>query len=265
MADRFDKFTERARRVLTYAKEEAQGLNHNYIGTEHLLLGILRERDGVAVKVLQSLGVDVKAREALLFVMGRGEKPVTGEIGLTPRAIKVIELAVKEARRMRQSYVATEHLLLGLIDEGEGLAYGVLESLGVTRDVLREATDKLLSEAVPVSLSSAGPQQQPKADPTREQAARIALNSAIAGLGELTGAGMERELLETMLRPLLVSLIEDIDRLSAVEGYAEARWSIERALPSLAATAGVLQRHGQAAFAEKLTTAMVAVMNVLAP
>jgi hypothetical protein len=76
---------------------------------------------------------------------------------------------------------------------------------------------------------------------------------------------MERELLETMLRPLLVSLIEDIDRLSAVEGYAEARWSIERALPSLAATAGVLQRHGQAAFAEKLTTAMVAVMNVLAP
>jgi ATP-dependent Clp protease ATP-binding subunit ClpC len=159
MADRFDKFTERARRVLTYAQEEAQGFNHNYIGTEHLLLGLLRETDGVAVRVLQTLGVDLrKVREAIEFIVGRGERYLPGEVGLTPRAKKVIELSVIEARRMRHSYIGTEHLLLGLIAEGEGVAYGVLESLGVTRDAVRAATDKLLSEAVPVSLSSAGPQ-----------------------------------------------------------------------------------------------------------
>jgi len=94
MADRFDKFTERARRVLTLAQEEAQRFNHNYIGTEHLLLGLVREGEGVAAKVLANLGVELnKVRSAVEFIIGRGDRPVTGEIGLTPRAKKVIELA----------------------------------------------------------------------------------------------------------------------------------------------------------------------------
>ena len=113
MADRFDKFTERARRVLTLAQEEAQRFNHNYIGTEHLLLGLVREGDGVAAKVLNNLGVELsKVRSAVEFIIGRGEKSVAGEIGLTPRAKKVIELAVEEARRLNHSYIGTEHLSL---------------------------------------------------------------------------------------------------------------------------------------------------------
>ncbi len=115
MADRFDKFTERARRVLTLAQEEAQRFNHNYIGTEHLLLGLVREGDGVAAKVLANLGVELnKVRSAVEFIIGRGDRAVLGEIGLTPRTKKVIELAVDEARRLNHHYIGTEHLLLGL-------------------------------------------------------------------------------------------------------------------------------------------------------
>src|SRR3972149_5054367 len=116
MADRFDKFTERARKVLTLAQEEAQRFNHNYIGTEHLLLGLVREGDGVAAKVLANLGVELnKVRSAVEFIIGRGDRTVTGEIGLTPRAKKGIELAVDAARRLSHHYIGTEHLLLGLV------------------------------------------------------------------------------------------------------------------------------------------------------
>src|ERR1044071_1849044 len=138
MADRFDKFTERARKVLTLAQEEAQRFNHNYIGTEHLLLGLVREGEGVAAKVLANLGVELnKVRSAVEFIIGRGDRAVLGEIGLTPRAKKVIELAVDEARRLNHGYIGTEHLLLGLVREGEGIAAGVLESLGVNLEKVR--------------------------------------------------------------------------------------------------------------------------------
>ena len=101
MQGSFDKFTERARKVLSLAQEEAQRFNHNYIGTEHLLLGLVREGDGVAAKVLSNLGVELnKVRSATEFIIGRGDRIVLGEIGLTPRAKKVIELAVDEARRL---------------------------------------------------------------------------------------------------------------------------------------------------------------------
>src|SRR5213078_4538415 len=141
MADRFDKFTERARKVLTLAQEEAQRFNHNYIGTEHLLLGLVREGDGVAARVLSNMGVQLpKVRSAVEFIIGRGEGAVVGEIGLTPRAKKVIELAIDEARRLNHHYIGTEHLLLGLVREGEGIAAGVLESLGVNLAKVRRAT-----------------------------------------------------------------------------------------------------------------------------
>ena len=131
--DRFDKFTERARKVLRLAQEEAQRFQHNYIGTEHLLLGLVREGEGVAGKVLTSLGVDLeKVRKAVEDIIGRGDRIVLGEIGLTPRAKKVIELAVDEARLLNHHYIGTEHLLLGLIREGEGIGARVLESFGLT-------------------------------------------------------------------------------------------------------------------------------------
>ena len=157
MADRFDKFTERARRVLTLAQEEALRFNHNYIGTEHLLLGLVREGEGVAAKVLGNLGVELnKVRSAVEFIIGRGDRAVMGEIGLTPRAKKVIELAVDEARRLGHHYIGTEHLLLGLVREGEGIAAGVLESLGVSLDKVRAEVTRILAQSMPQGAAQGG-------------------------------------------------------------------------------------------------------------
>ena len=147
MTSRFEKFSERARRVLSLAQEEAQRFNHNYIGTEHILLGLVRETEGVAAKVLSNLGVELgKVRSAVEFIIGRGERHTPGEIGLTPRAKKVIELAVDEARRLNHHYIGTEHILIGLMREGEGVAAGVLESLGVSLDKVRAETSRILSQ-----------------------------------------------------------------------------------------------------------------------
>jgi len=147
MPSRFEKFSERARRVLSLAQEEAQRFNHNYIGTEHILLGLVRETEGVAARVLLNLNVElVKVRSAVEFIIGRGERPTPGEIGLTPRAKKVIELAVDEARRLSHHYIGTEHLLIGLMREGEGVAAGVLESLGVGLEKVREETNSIIQK-----------------------------------------------------------------------------------------------------------------------
>src|SRR3954452_18101331 len=168
--DRFDKFTDRARKVLTLAQDEAQRFNHNYIGTEHLLLGLVREGEGVAARVLENMNVElVKVRTAVEFIIGRrdrpvvdvspgrGARPLVGEVGLTPRAKRVIELAIDEARRLGHNYIGTEHLLLGLVREGEGIAAGVLESLGVNLDKVRHEVIRVLSQS-----SSAGPTPETK-------------------------------------------------------------------------------------------------------
>jgi len=152
MASRFEKFSERARRVLTLAQEEAQRLNHHYIGSEHILLGLAREDEGVAAKVLVNLGASLsKVRNAVEFVVGRGEKPSAGETGLTPGAKKIIELAIDEARHLGHNYIGTEHLLLGLLREGEGIAASVLDSLGITLERAREETARFLSQDAPKS------------------------------------------------------------------------------------------------------------------
>jgi ClpA/ClpB-like protein len=144
--DRFDTFTDRARKVLTLAQDEAQRFNHNWIGTEHLLLGLVREREGLAARVLESMNVDLaKVRTAVEFIIGRGDRPITGEVGLTPRAKRIIELAIDEARRLGHNYIGTEHLLLGIIREGEGIGAGVLESLGVNLDKARHEVIRILS------------------------------------------------------------------------------------------------------------------------
>jgi hypothetical protein len=146
--DRFDKFTDRARKVLTLAQDEAQRFNHNYIGTEHLLLGLVREGEGVAARVLENMNVELaKVRTAVEFIIGRGDRPVVGEVGLTPRAKRVIELAIDEARRLGHNYIGTEHLLLGLVREGEGIAAGVLESMGVNLDRARAELIRVIGSA----------------------------------------------------------------------------------------------------------------------
>lgn len=130
--DRFGKFTERARNVLSLAQEEALHFQHNYIGTEHLLLGLLREKEGIAGQMLAKRGVTLDvARERLRSIIGQGEQTALGEINLTPRANAVVALALEEARYLNHLYIGTEHLLLGLIREGQGIGIGILESLNV--------------------------------------------------------------------------------------------------------------------------------------
>ncbi len=166
--DRFDKFTDRARKVLTLAQDEAQRFNHNYIGTEHLLLGLVREGEGVAARVLENMNVELpKVRTAVEFIIGRGDRPVVGEVGLTPRAKRVIELAIDEARRLGHNYIGTEHLLLGLVREGEGIAAGVLESLGVNLDKVRHQVIHVLSQSS--SVSPAQESKRPSKTPTLDQ------------------------------------------------------------------------------------------------
>jgi ATP-dependent Clp protease ATP-binding subunit ClpC len=165
MASRFEKFSERARRVLTVAQEEARNLNHSYIGTEHILLGLVREEEGVAARVLTNLGISLgKVRSAVEFIIGRGEKPSTGETGLTPRAKKVIELAIDEARQLGHNYIGTEHLLLGLLREGEGVASNVLDSFGITLERARAEAAHILTQGVPKAKMSRGASRTPALD-----------------------------------------------------------------------------------------------------
>ena len=165
MANRFEKFSERARRVLTLAQEEAQSLNHSYIGTEHILLGLVREEEGIAAKVLANLGVGLsKVRASVEFVIGRGDKPSSTETGLTPRARRAIELAIDEARYLGHNYIGTEHLLLGLLREGEGIASGVLDSLGITIDRARAEVERILSQAPPKSKAARSVSRTPVLD-----------------------------------------------------------------------------------------------------
>ena len=170
MPSRFEKFSERARRVLSLAQEEAQRFNHNYIGTEHILLGLVRETEGVAARVLSNLNVElVKVRSAVEFIIGRGERPTPGEIGLTPRAKKVIELAVDEARRLNHHYIGTEHLLIGLMREGEGVAAGVLESLGVSLEKVRDETNRIIQSQSSGQSGSAPSSSRASRTPTLDE------------------------------------------------------------------------------------------------
>ncbi len=170
MADKFDRFTKRARRVLTLAQEEAQRLNHNYIGTEHLLLGLVREENGVAVRVLRDLGVDPRQiRERVERTVGRGQRAMYGKLSLTPRTKRVIELAVDEARRLGHHYIGTEHLLLGLVRAGEGVAVDVLKGLGIGLDKVRSQTARVMMETSSQSPSSTSAKEGNKNTPLVDQ------------------------------------------------------------------------------------------------
>jgi ATP-dependent Clp protease ATP-binding subunit ClpC len=144
MADNLRRFSKRARRSLAYAQEEAQRLNDPYIGTEHLLLGLVREENSVAARVLRSLEVEAsKVRSAVEEIIGQREQKVVGRIGLSPHTKRIIELAVNQARNMGNNYIGTEHLLMGLVLEGEGVAVDVLKGLGVTLEKVQAQTEHL--------------------------------------------------------------------------------------------------------------------------
>ncbi|MDN6638012.1 MAG: AAA family ATPase, partial [Yaniella sp.] len=142
----FERFTDRARRVVVLAQEEARMLNHSYIGTEHILLGLIHEGDGVAAKALQSLDVSLGAvREQVREIIGQGQQAPSGHIPFTPRAKKVLELSLREALQLGHNYIGTEHILLGLIREGEGVAAQVLVQLGADLNRVRQTVIQLLS------------------------------------------------------------------------------------------------------------------------
>ncbi len=168
----FERFTERAKKVLTLAQEEAERSHHSYIGTEHLLLGLLREGEGLAAKVLNNLGVEInKVRATIESVLGRNERIIIQQIIPTSRVKKVIEISFEEARRMGNNYVGTEHLLLGLLIEGEGIAAHVLEDLGANLEKVRGEIDKLLHESG-LEEVTAQAQKKPSKTPLLDQFCR---------------------------------------------------------------------------------------------
>jgi ATP-dependent Clp protease ATP-binding subunit ClpC len=162
----FDRFTDRARRVIVLAQDEARMLNHNYIGTEHILLGLIHEGEGVAAKALEALGISLEAvREQVEEIIGQGQQAPTGHIPFTPRAKKVLELSMREALQINHPYIGTEHILLGLIREGEGVAAQVLIKLGADLNRVRNQVLQLLSgfqgkEAATAGAPETGPAQQ---------------------------------------------------------------------------------------------------------
>jgi ATP-dependent Clp protease ATP-binding subunit ClpC len=158
----FERFTDRARRVVVLAQEEARMLNHNYIGTEHILLGLIREGDGVAAKALMTLGISLDAmRQAVEAIIGQGQQAPSGHIPFTPKAKKVLELSLREALQLGSDYIGTEHILLGLVREGDGVAAQVLAGAGVDLNRARQQVIQLLhgrreEDAPPSSAASAG-------------------------------------------------------------------------------------------------------------
>jgi Clp amino terminal domain, pathogenicity island component len=142
----FERFTERARRVVVLAQEEARLLDHNYIGTEHLLLGLIREGEGVAARALESLDISLEAvRQRVEEIIGHGQEAPSGHIPFTPRAKKVLELSLREAMQLGHNYIGTEHILLGLIREGDGVAAQVLVGLGADLNRVRQQVIQLLA------------------------------------------------------------------------------------------------------------------------
>jgi Clp amino terminal domain, pathogenicity island component len=166
----FERFTDRARRVVVLAQEEARLLNHNYIGTEHVLLGLVHEREGVAARALVGLGISLEAvRQQVEEIVGQGQSAPTGHIPFTPRAKKVLELSLREALNLNHNYIGTEHVLLGLVREGEGVAAQVLVKLGADLSRVRQEVVKLLEGQAEGATEPVG------LEVLRERGARAAL------------------------------------------------------------------------------------------
>jgi ATP-dependent Clp protease ATP-binding subunit ClpC len=192
----FERFTDRARRVVVLAQEEARLLGHNYIGTEHILLGLIHEQDGVAAKVLDRLGISLDAvRTKVEAIIGEGRGAPSGHIPFTPRSKKVLELSLREAMALGHNYIGTEHILLGLVREGEGVGATVLVSLGAELDRVRHEVIQVLSgyrASLPgtVSVSGGGfprPRETPAAAKAGVEARRLAGSAAVGSQHYLLG------------------------------------------------------------------------------
>jgi ATP-dependent Clp protease ATP-binding subunit ClpC len=158
----FQRFTERARQVVIFGQEEARRLRHNYIGTEHLLLGVLREEEGVGARVLASLGVTLDGVRAQVgTIVGQGDEVTTGQIPFTPRAKRVLELSLREALALGHNWIGTEHLLLGIVREHEGVAAKILLDLDADAEKVRERTFELLSTRPPAEYETSMKRAQP--------------------------------------------------------------------------------------------------------
>ena len=153
----FERFTDRSRRVVVLAQEEARMLNHNYIGTEHILLGLIHEGEGVAAKALESLGISLEAvRQQVEEIIGQGQQGPSGHIPFTPRAKRVLELSLREALQLGHEYIGTEHILLGLIRVGDGVAVQVLVKLGADLNRVRQQVIQLLAGSAADVLTGTG-------------------------------------------------------------------------------------------------------------
>jgi Clp amino terminal domain, pathogenicity island component/UvrB/uvrC motif len=173
----FERFTDRARRVVVLAQQEARLLNHNYIGTEHLLLGLAHEGQGVAAKALESLGIRLEAlRSQVQEIIGQGPGTPSGHIPFTPRAKKVLELSLRESQQLGHNYIGTEHILLGLVREGEGVAAQVLVKLGGDLSRVRQQVIQLLSGSAggPEAAVEMRPVPMPPPDDLREAGEQLA-------------------------------------------------------------------------------------------
>ena len=227
----FERFTDRARRVVVLAQEEAKMLNHNYIGTEHILLGLIHEGEGVAAKALESLGISLDSvREQVQDIIGQGQQQPTGHIPFTPRAKKVLELSLREALQLGHNYIGTEHILLGLIREGEGVAAQVLVKLGADLNKVRQQVIQLLSgyqgkEAVAVGGNDATPD---KGSQILDQFGRNLTQAARDGkLDPVIGREKEMERVMQILsrrsknNPVLIGE-PGVGKTAVVEGLAQA-------------------------------------------
>ena len=186
----FERFTEPAREVVVLAQDEARSLRHNYVGTEHLLLGLLRG-EAVASRALTSLGVahdDVRAE--VTRVVGEGEEATHGQIPFTPRSKKVLELSLREAVDLGHNHIGTEHLLLAIMREGDGVAAKILIELGADDEQIRRAVGEILGRSVPAGRKLAGPRPVPRPPGRRRRRVRAAVplcGAALLGLGILIG------------------------------------------------------------------------------
>ncbi len=190
MPNKMERFTQRARRVLSLAQEEAERLQHNYIGTEHLLLGLMREDGGVAGRVLRELGLEQRRVEELVERLTRASNRTSGvQLDLSPGTKKVLELAVDEARRMGHHYIGTEHLLLGLVRQSEGVAIEVLKRLGVSSEDVRKATRRVLQESPMQSQSSSEERPRPKGSSSKETSKTPLVDQLATDLTDLARDG----------------------------------------------------------------------------
>ena len=189
----FERFTEKAIKVIMLAQEEARRLGHNFVGTEQVLLGLIGEGTGVAAKTLKSMGVNLKdARVEVEKIIGRGSGFVAVEIPFTPRAKRVLELSWDEARQLGHNYIGTEHLLLGLIREGEGVAARVLENLGVDLNKIRTNVVKMLGESK--STATAGSTTGSSSSSSSSSASKVKTPSLDEYGTDLTLAAAEQRL-----------------------------------------------------------------------